>query len=186
MAERSKLTEPIREEKRGSFRINDSLPVVVHRIEAEADLAQETETVEIPFQKIPSAPEEETLASTLWKMLVNLDRKLDRIMERIPVDLSTTKFQPVNLSSTGLKIKVRKNFDLHESLRIKMLLPTVPAKELLLTGKVVRIETLPDGTYVVALHFQNMDDTVRNEIIQYTLNQQRKILAAQKQKRGQE
>lgn len=186
MADRNDSVKAIREEKRDSFRINDSLQVVVRRIEGEAGFFEPDNNAEPMPETIPTPLENEKISLTLWKMLVNLDRKLDRIMERMPVDLLTTQSQPVNLSSTGMKIKVKKNFGIKEPLRIKMLLPTLPVKELVLTGKVVRIASLADGEYEVALHFQDLDDTVKNEIIQYTLNQQRKTLAAQKHKRGQE
>ena len=146
-----------------------------------------TETlVDDPSEIGPSVLEKENISPVLWKMLVNLNRKLDRVLEKIPVDLLSTKPQPVNLSSTGMKVKVKKKFGLDEPVRIKMLLPTLPVKELVIEGKVVRIEALPDGEYEVALHFHELDDTVRDEIIHYTLNQQRKFIAAQRQKRGQD
>ncbi len=137
-----------------------------------------------PEEINPLALEKENIPPRLWKMLVNLNRKLDQVLERIPVDLLKTKSQPINLSSTGMKVKVKKNFDLDEPVRIKMLLPTLPVKELVIAGKVVRVKALADGEYEVALHFHELDDTVRDEIIHYTLNQQRKTIAAQRQKRG--
>ena len=112
-------------------------------------------------KSIPSALEKENISPYLWKMLVNLDRKLDRVLERIPVDLLKTKSQPVNLSSTGMKVKGKKEFRPRRTVRIKMLLPTLPVKEMVMTGKVVRIEALADGEYEVALHFHDLDDTVK-------------------------
>jgi hypothetical protein len=182
-------TNPLKsaqEEQRESFRIDDTLPVFVRKIEEDTPFPEPETLVNDPQEIPPSVLEKENISPTLWKMLVQLDRKLDRIMEKMPVDLLNTKAQPVNLSSTGMKIKVKKRFGLDESVRIKMLLPSLPVKELDVCGQVVRVEALPDGHFEVALHFHEMDDTVRDEIILYTINQQRKAIAAQRQKRGQD
>jgi hypothetical protein len=36
----------------------------------------------------------------------------------------------------------------------------------------------------VALHFLGLDEEAKNEIVQYTLNQQRKAIIAKRQQRG--
>jgi hypothetical protein len=182
-------TDPLKsagEEKRESFRINDTLAVIVGKIEEDTCFSESGKRVDDPPEIASSVLEKENISPTLWKMLVNLDRKLDQVLEKIPADLFNTKPQPVNLSSTGIKVKVKKKFSLDEPVRIKLLLPTLPVKELVVEGKVVWIETLLDGEYEVGLHFHELDDTVKDEIIHYTLNQQRKIIAAQRQKRGQD
>jgi hypothetical protein len=176
--------KPAQGEQRESFRINDTLPIIIRKIEDDEDFPVTDMFMVNPEEIIPSALEKENISPMLWKMLVHINEKLDRVLERIPVDLLKTKSQPINLSSTGMKVKVKKNFGLDEPVRIKMLLPTLPVKELVIAGKVVRVEALTDGDYEVALHFSELDDTVRNEIIHYTLNQQRKTIAAQRQKRG--
>lgn len=186
MPDKTNLLKSVQGEQRESFRINDTLPVIVRKIEEDIPFPEPESLIDDPQEIHPSALEKENISPTLWKMLARLDRKLDRILEKIPVDLLNTRAQPVNLSSTGMKIKVKKKFGLDESVRIKMLLPTLPVKELDVVGRVVRIEALPDGNFDVALHFHEMDDTVREEIILYTINQQRKTIAAQRQKRGQD
>jgi hypothetical protein len=173
-------------EQREAFRINDTLPIAVHKIEGEEGSSGPERDLNLPFENPTSDLEKENISPQLWKMLVHINQKLDRILERIPVDLLSAPAQPVNLSSSGIKVKVKKSFGLDEPVRIKMLLPTLPVKELLISGRVMRIKALPEGEYEVALHFQDLDDTVKNEIIRYTLNQQRKTIAAQKQKRGQD
>lgn len=176
--------KPAKGEQRESFRINDTLPVIIRKIEEDECFSAPGTLLDDPGEITPSALEKENIPPGLWKMLVHLNKKLDRVLEMIPVDLLKTKSQPVNLSSTGMKVKVKKNFGLDEPVRIKMLLPTLPVKELVIAGKVVRVEALADGEYEVALHFPDLDDTVRDEIIHYTLNQQRKTIAAQREKRG--
>jgi hypothetical protein len=178
--------KPAQGEQRDSFRINDSLPVFIRKIEDDQDLPASDKLLDNSEEITPLGLEKENISPRLWKMLVTINEKLDRVLERIPVDLLKTKSQPINLSSSGMKVKVKKNFGLDEPVRIKMLLPTLPVKELIIAGKVVRVEALADGDYEVALHFHDLDDTVRDEIIHYTLNQQRKTIAAQRQKRGQD
>lgn len=186
MPDKTDFSKSTEGEQRESFRINDTLPVIVRKIEGDTPLPEPEALVGISQEIHTSVLKKENISPILWQMLVRLDRKLDRIMEMIPVDLLNTKARPVNLSATGMKIKVKRRFDLDESVRIKMLLPTLPAKELDIMGQVVRIEALSEGNFEVALHFQEMDDTVRDEIILYTLNQQRKAITAQRQKRGQD
>jgi hypothetical protein len=186
MPSKSDPVKSTQEEQRESFRIDDTLAVIVRKIERDASFSETETLVDDPSEIGPSVLTKENISPVLWKMLVNLNRKLDRVLEKIPEDILSIKPQPVNLSSTGMKLKVKKKFALDEPVRIKLLLPTLPVKELVVGGKVVWMETLPDGEYEVGLHFQELDDTVKNEIIHYTLNQQRKFIAAQRQKRGQD
>lgn len=175
-----------REEKRESFRINDTLAVIVRKIEGVTGFSETETLADDPSEIDPSVLKNENISPVLWKMLVHINRKLDRVLEKIPEDLLSTKPQPINLSSTGMKVKVKRKFGLDEPVKIKLLLPTLPVKEVVIEGKVVWMETLTDGEYEVGLHFQELDDTVKDEIIHYTLNQQRKFIAAQRQKRGQD
>jgi len=171
-------------DKRESFRIDDSLPVLIHKLEDKDSSAPLDSALEDLKELSGQALPEDGINPYLWKMLVNLHRKLDLVLERLPVDLMKNQPQPVNLSSTGMRVRVKKKFNLEDEVKIKMLLPTVPVKEILFSGKVVRIKALEDGEYEVALHFHNLDDEVREEIIQYSLKQQRKIIMAQREKRG--
>ncbi len=176
--------KPVKGEQRESFRIDDSLPVIIGKIETDEQVSAIEYSLDDPGKIDPSVLEKENIPPRLWAMLVHLNQKLDRVLEVIPVDLMKAKSQPINLSSTGMKVKIKKNFELDEPVRIKMLLPTLPVKELVIDGKVVRVEALQGGEFEVALHFHQLDDTVKDEIIHYTLNQQRKMIAAQRQKRG--
>ena len=128
--------------------------------------------------------EKENLSLTLWKMLVRLERKLDRLLEKTPVDLLNTKAQPVNLSASGIKLKFEKRYSLEESVRIKMLLPTCRSKNWMSSVRWSGLRPFPKVNFEVELRFLELDDNVRDEIVLYTINQQRKTIAAQRQKRG--
>jgi hypothetical protein len=171
-------------DQRESFRIDDTLAVIICKIE-DKEFPLTGEPFRDDLQDLSLvALQKENINPYLWKMLVNLNKKLDHVLERLPVDLIKTKAQPINLSSTGMKVKVNKNFEPEETVRIKMLLPTLPAKEMVITGKVVRVEASEDGEYEVALHFLDLDEEVRDELFHYTLNRQRKAITAQRQQRS--
>ena len=61
-------------------------------------------------------------------------------------------------------------------MEIKLLLPTYPPVAVFAYGEVIRVSELNDGTYEVAIEYLNMGDSVRNEIIQYTLSHQRESI----------
>jgi len=169
-------------DQRKSFRIDDALPVMICKID-DQEFPRTGEPVREDLQDLsPSTLQKENISPYLWRMLVNLNKKLDRVLEMLPVDLIKVKSQPINLSSTGMKVMVDKTFEPEETVRIKMLLPTLPAKELVITGKVVRVEA-SDGEYEVALHFLDLDEEVRDELFHYTLNRQRKAITTQRQQR---
>jgi len=171
-------------DQRESFRIHDALPVIIRKIEDDEFSLSMEPVIEDLKELSPSAFEKENINPYLWKMLVNLNKKLDWILERLPIDLIKTKSQPINLSSTGMMIKVKNKFNIDERIRIKMLLPTLPVKEIVMEGQVVRVTASAEGDYEVAFHFLGLDEEAKNEIVHYTLNQQRKAIIAKRQQRG--
>jgi c-di-GMP-binding flagellar brake protein YcgR len=61
-------------------------------------------------------------------------------------------------------------------MEIKLLLPAYPPVVVFAYGEVKRVDALDENTYEVALEYINMGDSVRNEIIQYTLTHQRETI----------
>lgn len=172
-----------REDKREAFRIDDALPVMICQVEDLEPLPAGESGLEDLEELSLSVPQGENISPTVWKMLTQLNKKLDWILERLPVDLAKAKAQPINLSSTGMRIVDKRNFQVGQGVRIKILLPTFPAQEVLVSGKVVRARAIKNGDYEVALHFHDLDEEVKGEIIQYILKQQRKAIAARRQQR---
>ncbi len=173
-------------ERRQAFRVDDSLPLIIRPIaegiESSCRSAMAEPPEEIPLEIL----EREKIPPALWKMLTAIHRKLDNILERLPVDILQIPPQPVNLSPTGMRLKVQKEFHLEDRVRIKMLLPTLPVKEIVLEGKVVRAEALSTGEYEVALQFEELAEEIKNVILQYTLNRQRQELLAKRMKKEDE
>jgi len=172
------------EEHRESFRIDDALSFRLHKLEAYESSPHPDETIDDLAELFGTALPDKDLNPFIWKLLVHFDKKLDLILERLPIDLMKARTQSVNLSATGMRIKVKKKFNLQEMVKIKMLLPTLPAKEVVITGQVVRMHPVREGEYELALRFHDLSDELREEIVQHTLKQQRKTLLTQKQQRG--
>ena len=61
-------------------------------------------------------------------------------------------------------------------LEIKLLLPTYPPVAVFAYGEAKRVKKLNNDKYEVCLKYLNMGESVRNEIIQYTLSHQRETI----------
>jgi hypothetical protein len=170
--------------KREAFRIDDSLPIIIQKVEDFESPPCFDSGQEDLEELSQMALQEGGINPCLWKMLVGLHIKMDRVLERLPVDLLKVKSRPINLSATGMRVQVNKTYNLGEEVKVKILLPTLPVSEIIIIGKVIRVKALEEGNYELALEFQELDDEVREELIQYSLKQQRKALLVQRQQRG--
>jgi hypothetical protein len=174
--------EPVKDQ-RESFRIEDALSLMLYKLEDPESSPPEKTPDDLEGLR-ESVLSNQDIDPLIRKLLVHLDKKLDLILERLPIDLVKVEPQPVNLSSGGMRLKVRKKYELKEKVTVKMLLPDLPPREVIVTGTVVRIGPAAGGEYELALHFHDLSEEVRDEIIQHALKQQRKALSARKQKGG--
>lgn len=175
---------PPDKERRTAFRVDDSLPLVVRDLE-EVSAADDTENArpsEVGTVFPAGEVEDKDLAASLRTWLRTLNQKLDVILERLPPDILKTPARPVNLSTSGMRFRHRKPLAIHQLVRIKMLLPSFPAKEIVLEGKVTRVVPSEGGEYEVALSFPELNEEVRRAILEHTLNRQRKEISAKKAK----
>ncbi|MEW6187349.1 MAG: PilZ domain-containing protein [Thermodesulfobacteriota bacterium] len=172
------------EERREAFRVNDSLPLIIRKIGEELAAVPLDKDIEIPEDLSAADLAKENLSPYLWKMLTGLNKKLEDILERLPDDILTARSRPVNLSPTGMRFQIKRNLHLDQRVRIKILLPTSPVKEIILDGKVVRVKALSDGNNEVALHFLELNEEIKNAILQYTLNRQRQDIINKRIKKG--
>ena len=172
-------------DRREFFRVDDVFPVDCRKVKDAgaakrpklvAGFGSETGTLELP---------EDAVHPRLWNMLVDINTKLGMILERL--DLHKEGFvqienRRVNLSATGLKVITPEKAEVGDNLEIKMLLPTYPPIGILTFGRVVRVDKADNDEYELALHFDEMDEDIREEIIQYTLKRQRELIRAQREK----
>ena len=171
------------EEKRSYFRVDDVIPIIATHVQDCRCIGR---------SRILSLSEIEGLSTTdvytslddrqrLSKMLMDINTKLDFIINYLLLEkegLLSAEKKPVNISAAGIRFSVSFPVKVGDVIEVKLLLPTCPPTALLLYGKVKRVKDLEDGTYEVALQYLNMTDSVRDEIIQYTLNHQREMRRA--------
>lgn len=173
-------------DRREFFRVDDVFPVDCRKV-ADAGAAKKPKLVAGFGSEISGALElpEDAIHPRLWNMLVDINTKLGMILERL--DLHKEGFaqienRRVNLSATGLKVITPEKAEVGDNLEIKMLLPTYPPIGILAFGRVVRVDKADNDEYELALHFDEMDEDIRDEIIQYTLKRQRELIRSQRQK----
>jgi PilZ domain len=169
--------------KRGFFRVDDVFPVS-YRIVDGTDRCNESRLfpgfgLELEDLNMP----DETVSPKVWKMLVDINAKLEMILEKLNLDsegLARAESIPVNISASGIRFSLDHPVVIGSMLELKMLLPVYPPVGVLAHGVVVRIETPVSGKYETSLSFIDLVDEVRDVIIQYTLKRQREIIRRQR------
>jgi hypothetical protein len=165
---------------RGYFRVEDVVPLVARKIGPNERLCVARS---FPFSDIALPGAVETPAGDvnprIWQMLVNIHTMLGMVLERLDMEtegfLHAEKTQ-VNMSATGMRFRSRERFEVGNLLEVKMLLPARPPLGVAVYGSVIRADDAGDGETEIALHFDDMSEELRNEIIQYSLMRQREII----------
>ena len=171
-------------DRRGYFRVDDVFPVACKKVMAETSIKKSKMISGYADQSVDLTMPEEFVHPQLWKMLHDINAKLNLVLERLNLQgegFLQAEDRKVNLSATGLKVTTDEKADMGDNVEIKMLLPTYPPTGILAHGRVVRVEDKGNGEYELSLHFVDMDETIRDEIIQYALNRQREIIRTQRQ-----
>lgn len=173
-------------DRREFFRVDDVFPVDCRKV-SDAGAAKKPKMVAGFGSETGSLelPEDVSIHPRLWSMLVDIDAKLGMILERLDLHkggFAEIENRRVNLSATGMKVVTPEKAEVGDKLEIKMLLPTYPPIGILAFGRVVRVDKTDADTYELALHFDEMDEDIREEIIQYTLKRQRELIRSQRQK----
>lgn len=173
-------------EHRDYFRVDDVIPIAAKKIDKH--MLKKSKIcagydVEMPDIDVSG----ETVNPKIWKMLISINAKLRLVLEKLHLEsegLSKIQEQPVNISASGIKFIHGERVDIGDIIEIKMLLPTYPSIGIITYGNVVRVMEIGSGKYEVALNFTDLDDDIRDEIIQYTLKRQRQIFGKARQDRG--
>jgi c-di-GMP-binding flagellar brake protein YcgR len=115
----------------------------------------------------------------MYDMIAEIKTKLDFIINHFILEkeglLSEGK-KSVNISASGIRFTVNTPVKEGDLMKIKLLLPTYPPVAVFAYGAVKRVTELDNGTYEISLEYLNMNDSVRKEIIQYTLSYQRETI----------
>jgi len=184
-------------EKRGYFRVDDVISVVANPVnllnEEERDLlknAASSNTFTFFGDEDMSVPDgqqgspESAAGEKVYEALREMNTKLDFLINHFIMEkegLSSAEKKLVNISASGIKFTMKHPVKEKDILEIKLLLPTFPPVAIFAYGEVKRVKALEDQTYEVALEYLNMGETVRDEIIQYTLDHQRESIRKMKE-----
>ncbi|MEO5355826.1 MAG: PilZ domain-containing protein [Nitrospirae bacterium YQR-1] len=175
-------------EKRDYFRVDDTFPVVITSIagnpyEKKSKILSEYGLELSDMRSYMVDVPDENISPVLWKMLVDINMKVGLILDRLFLDhegLMKAPERAVNISGSGIRLRLDKKFELHDNVAVKMLLPSSPPIGLSAMGVVVLSQVVEDGRFDTAISFTNIEEGVRDEIIQYTLKRQREVLRAQR------
>jgi len=165
---------------RSYFRVDDVVPLVARKVPRNETLCVSRS---FPFSDVVAPVTGEATAldvnPRVWQMLVNIHTMLGMILERL--DMETEGFLQaekthVNMSATGMAFRSKDRFEAGDVLEVKMLLPARPPLGVIVYGSVIRADDAGNGETEVALHFNEMSEELRNEIVQYSLMRQREII----------
>ncbi len=176
------------EEKREYFRIDDVMPILISKV-GDRDVQKKAGIISgygqsfYGFDVLDNDSNDSTISPRLWQLLSDIDNKLSLILDRMYLGdegLLKAEHKRVNLSASGLKTVVNEEFAEKDLAEVKILLPSSPSVGIIVYGRVVRVTRQNDSDYEISIHFSEMGEEVRNEIIQYTLKRQREIIRKEK------
>jgi hypothetical protein len=171
-------------DRREFFRIDDIMPVIVRKVEGDINVKKSKVISEFGLEMsnlrtyMVDVPDE-TISPVLWKMLVDISTKLGLILDRLTLEsagLMQAEETEVNISAAGIKLKVKEEYSQGDFMEVKMMLPSSPPMGIVVYGQAASVARLPGGQYDLSIHFFNVEEDVRDEIIQYTLKRQREVM----------
>lgn len=187
--DRTIVLKPMFSERRQYFRVDDVFPVASKKVGSESAFKGAKILLEHQYdaELLDADLQNETINPSLWKMLLDINRKLGMIIEHLHLESEgLAKVEPsrVNISASGMRFAVNEKLKKDDVVEVKMLLPTHPPTGIVAYGNVVRVDVIDDDKYDIALIFSHMNDDVREEIIRYTINRQREIIKKHKNETG--
>lgn len=173
-------------EKREYFRVDDYIQITAKKIN---DIGGRRRSRIFAGYGIKTSDElipDESINPVLWKMLADIQTKLSLILERLNPDsesLLNIESNYVNMSAAGICFEMDEKVEKGDLLEIKMLLPLYPPVGIVTYGRVIRAVDTGKGQYKIAVSFADIEDEIKEEIIQYTLSRQRDIMKRQRKNR---
>ncbi len=179
-------------EKRSYFRVDDIISVVANPIHLDKEKSEEFRKSVVgsrmfSLMDVTGSSEsamEESISdhpgnTKLYSMMSEIKTKLDFIINHFITEregLVQDEKTFVNISASGIRFMINHPVNVNDIMEIKLLLPTHPPVAVLAYGEVKRVKALEENKFEVSLEYLNMGDSVRNEIIQYTLSNQRETI----------
>lgn len=173
-------------EKREYFRVDDSIQIVAKKIKDTGWISRSRIFAGYGIKTSEELIPDESINPVLWKMLSDIQTKLSLILERLNPDtesLLNVENKSVNLSAAGICFEMDEKVKKGDLIEIKMLLPLYPPVGIVTYGRVVRAVDTGEKQCKVSLTLADVEDEIKDEIIQYTLNRQRDLIKKQRKNR---
>jgi len=173
--------EVTNEQKRNYFRIEDVLRLVATPLtkgdyHEPSRILSVTEVLNKPIlaeaANIPDNFGNKWLTDALTEINDKLDFMINYFMLQEEGLLSAKK-KKVNISASGIQFTVDYSVQVGDTIEIKLLFPSYPPVAVLIHGEITRVTPSGDGVNKIGLKYIDMDETVRERIIQYALDHQR-------------
>lgn len=183
MKDKTEQPKTGRQERREYFRVEDLLPIAIKRIDE--DLTKmKGKTIPglqsgIGFPANPEENPEDSINPILWRMLTEINQKLSVLLDHIYLSsqgLTDIPVKRVSISASGMKIVWDECFDPGDYVEIRILLTANTSFWVVLYGRVIRITTIDESRWEMAIKFSDMGDEVRNALGTYMISRQREMI----------
>jgi hypothetical protein len=176
----------VQNERREYFRVNDVLPLITKKIESMA--GKKSRVLSGYFAGLGTAnfvgdSVDATVNPKVWKMLCDINAKLDLILDRLfgnNDETANAESKEVSLSVSGISFTTKEKFDLGDLIEVRMYLPIHPPIWVIVYGNVVRSSEVNEEHHAVGIQFMEMENEVRDVVSYYTIKRQREIIMKQK------
>lgn len=125
----------------------------------------------------------DTAVSALWEFLIQINEKLDRIINILSDDIEVENRievkETLNISGSGVSMVLTQSVEIGQLLDISLNIPDFPMGVFRIQGEVMRIspyEGIEAGLFEVGIKFLNISDDEREGLIAYTFRQQRRTI----------
>jgi len=174
-------------ENRDYYRIQDVLPILVHKIDKEIKNIKSRVIAGFMVAPTEILPEEgeNAVDPKVWALLMEMNAKLNLILEKLNVQnegLGLAETKPVNLSQGGIRFNTNEKYEPGDLLEIKLLLRHCPFSAVALYGTVVRVQTLSPQESEVGITFLEMEEEVHEVLWHYILDRQRGMVRRRRER----
>lgn len=122
---------------------------------------------------------DETISPKLWKKLIDIDAKLNLILEKLIQNsdgFNQAQNRQISVSEEDIRIISPDRFSIDDIVEIKLLLPVTSPVWLVLYGKVSHIGNVTNDLHEIEIQFFEQPDDVKQVLGFYIMNRQREII----------
>jgi hypothetical protein len=169
-------------ERREYFRVKDVLPIIAQRIDG---MAGKKSRVLLGYysglgiERCGEDPPDGTISPKLWKVLCDINSKVDLILDKLSgktEETASAQLKEISLSASGMTFSTQDEFAVGDLMEVKMFLPLHPPVWVVIYGSINRISEMNNKEREVAIHFNEIEDEVRDTLSYYTIKRQREII----------